>query len=437
MPINSSWPEWIACLAGAAGAVIAFRRGRRWIALGLAVLMAAWFCGTAKGLLLPAVFGNLALLLALNTGGRWRRAGLILALGGSVASAILCRLFPLPEVPPLSGPHAVGTLTFELAARDQAPALVVQVWYPARENKELPLARWLPDPELAPRFPFHRIGNALARSRIGLELSETSGRFPVIFYEHSWTGHRAENVAQVEELASQGFVVVAVDHPGQAGRVKYNNGAVVASRLPATLDLSTEEAVADFEKLAERCLRERAANLARVKQAFGSGIASRLTGRLVLEKAGVFGFSFGGTSALRLCALDPSFHAGANEDGLFLGDENPPGPFLFFDQEMPGWLTKEAGPGEGAAEALTRRSEKRILSALEKNDRFRVVLDGTRHESFSDRIFLCQFPRLARVGTRPAAEVHRMITSRLGDFFKRVLGERTAGRNQELDPARQ
>ena len=88
MPINSSWPEWIACLAGAAAAVIAFRGERRWIALGLAVLMAAWFCGTAKGLLLPAVFGNLALLLAPNTRGRWRRAGLILALGGSVARSI-------------------------------------------------------------------------------------------------------------------------------------------------------------------------------------------------------------------------------------------------------------------------------------------------------------------------------------------------------------
>ena len=134
---------------------------------------------------------------------------------------------------------------------------------------------------------------------------------------------------------------------------------------------------------------------------------------------------------------DPSFHAGANEDGFFLGNDNPTGPFLFFDGEMPGWLTKEAGPGEGAAEALTRRSEKRILSAMEKKDRFRVILDGTRHESFSDRIFLCQFPRLARVGTRPAAEVHHIITSRLGDFFKRELGEKPLERNQEPDPTRQ
>ena len=437
MQINSSWPEWIACLAGAATAAIAFRHGRRWIALGLAVVMAGWFLGTAKGLLLPAASGNLALLLVLNSGKRWRRAGLAVALGGAMASAILCWLFPLPEVPPLSGPHAVGTLTFELPAGDQAPALMVQVWYPARANMDAPPARWLPDPGLAPRFPFHRIGNALARSRNGLELAETAGRFPVVFYEHSWTGHRAENVAQVEELASQGFVVIAVDHPGQAARVKYNNGPVVASRLPATLDLSTGEAAADFEKLAEQCLRARSENLGRVKQALGRGIPSRLAGRLVLGKTGVFGFSFGGTSALRLCALDPSFHAGANEDGFFLGNGNPPGPFLFFDEEMPGWLTKEAGPGEGAAEALTRRSEKRILSALEKKDRFRVILDGTRHESFSDRIFLCQFPRLARVGTRPAAEVHHIVTSRLGDFFKRELGERTAGQTQNPDPARE
>ena len=135
----------------------------------------------------------------------------------------------------------------------------------------------------------------------------------------------------------------------------------------------------------------------------------------------MFGFSFGGTSAVRLCAVDPAFAAGANEDGLFLGEGMLTGPFLFIDQEMPGWLCQKAGPTEGPGQALIRRSEIRILSAMEKKNRFRVILDGTRHESFTDRIFTCRIPRLARVGTLSAEKTHRIITTHLADFFSREL----------------
>jgi hypothetical protein len=351
----------------------------------------------------------------------WRRVGITLATGGLLLGVFLNWLFPLPEGPPLPGPYAVGTLSFEILAEEGSPGLVAQAWYPAKSGDKAAPARWLPDPALAPKFPFHRIGGAFARSLENPTPADTPARFPVIFYEHSWTGHRAENVAQVENLASRGFAIIAVDHPGQAARVKYANGTVVLSRLPAELDFSTQETVLNFEKWAEPCLRDRAANLARVRRALDRGAVPRLAGRLDLEKSGVFGFSFGGTSALRLCAVDPSFVAGADEDGLFLGDQFPQGPFLFFDEEMPGWLLKEATPVEGPGEALIRESEARILAAMKKTGRFRQILDGTRHESFTDRIFICRIPRLARVGTRPAAEIHRIITNRLADFFIQQL----------------
>ena len=65
----------------------------------------------------------------------------------------------------------------------------------------------------------------------------------------------------------------------------------------------------------------------------------------------------------------------------------------------------------------------RIRRAMEKPDRFRVTLDGTLHPAFTDRIFTCRIPWLARVGTRPSAEVHQMISSQLGSFFTRELAQ--------------
>lgn len=421
MPANSSWIEWSACIVSASAAVVCYFKGRAWLIGGMLALVAAWLFGTAKGLLFPAIFGCIVFWFLWKAGDRWKWTGLALALGGSVAGLFLCWLFPLPEIPTLSGPCVIGTLTFEIAADGPAPALVVQAWYPAKEDKAAPLSPWLADPELAPRFPFHRIGKALARSRIGLDLSDFSMRYPVVFYEHSWTGNREENVAQVEDLASQGFVVIATDHPGQAGRVKYQDGRVMVTHLPNSFKLASEGEVVDFEKLAETCIEERIRDLVRVKQALSRGVPSPLAGRLILAKAGVFGFSFGGTCALRLCAVDPSFGAGANEDGMFLGNEKPRGPFLFFDEQMPGWLLKSASPHESPEDAQTRRSESRIREEMGKPDRFRVIMDGTLHPAFMDRIFTCRIPWLARVGTQPAAEVHRIITRQLSAFFKREL----------------
>ncbi len=421
MLVNSSWIEWIACLVAAAAAVACYFKGRKWLVCGMLALVIAWLVGTAKGLLAPALLGCLLFWIMWKPGGRWKWTGLAVALGGSLAALFLCWLFPLPEIPALSGPHAVGTLTFELPAEGSSPALVVQAWYPAKESQSAPLSPWLSDPETAPKFPFHRIGKALARSRIGPDLSDASARFPVVFYEHSWTGNREENVAQVEDLASQGFVVIATDHPGQSGRVKYQDGSVVVTRLPGLFKLATEGEVTDFEKLAEKCLGERIRDLTRVRQALLRGVPAPLAGRLALERAGVFGFSFGGSCALRLCAVDPSFRAGANEDGMFLGNEKPRGSFLFFDETIPGWLFKDAIPHESPEDAQTRRSESRIRAEMNKPDRFRVIMDGTLHSAFTDRIFTCRIPWLARVGTRPPEEIHRTITSQLGGFFKREL----------------
>lgn len=418
---SGSWFEWIVCFISAVAGTIAFWKGRRWLIVALLAIVAGWLLGTAKALLLPALIGILALWVLVHAQRRWKLAGLTLALGGSFASALLCWVFPLPDVPALSGPHAVGTLTFEIPAEGKSAALLVQVWYPAMKDKAALRTPWLADPALAPRFPFHRIGSAIANAQIALRPSEVSPRLPVIFYEHAWNGHKQENVAQVEDLASQGFVIVAMDHPGQAGRIRYGDGKVIMTHLPASFKLASESEVDDFEKLAEQCLDERIQDLARVRTAMARGAPAQLAGMLILERVGVFGFSFGGTSALRLCAVDPTFCAGANEDGMFLGNDSPGGPFLFFDEQMPGWLLKSASPTESAEDAQTRRSEERIRKAMKMPDRFRVILDGTLHPAFTDRIFTCRIPWLARVGKRPSMDVHRIITTQLRDFFKREL----------------
>lgn len=418
--VEIPWLEWVAFAIAAAVVFKTCRRNRRLILLSVIALAAAWILGTAGGLLFPAIIG-MAFYLVPGSGTKWQKFGQIVAFCGLSASAVLCGLFPVPVSPELAGPYMIGTEVFEIHSGDPERPLMAQVWYPAKEDKSKPRAPWLPDPESPPRIPYHRVRYAKSRARGGLEPVSSIPKFPVIFYEHSWTGHRAENLAQMEQLASRGFVVVAVDHPGQAERVKYADGRVILGKLPAILDLATEAGVSDFEKLAEECITARIGDLHVVKSALANGALSALAGRLLLDRVGIVGYSFGGTCALRICAMDPAFYAGANEDGFFLGKKMPAGPFLFFDEEMPAFLLKDAPPNESPGDALTRRSEIQIREALLAVDRPRVILDGTRHPSFCDRILMCRIPQIARAGKKSAPEVIRIVTTHLSDFFHQHL----------------
>ncbi len=413
----SSWPEWLACLA-VAGLVISWtgKRGTS-AAILIGIVMTAWIIGTGKVFLAPLAQGGTIWILMARMKNPWRWMGKCVAIGGAAGTALLCWVFPLPEVPPLAGSHQVGTFTLEIPAAGASPRLVTQVWYPSDEIGGSPAISWLPDKALVPMLPYHRLAYAKAHARENVPLAKINSPLPVLFYEHSWMGHRAENIAQVESLASQGFVVVAVDHPGQAERVLYQDGSVVKGRFPEPLDFSSTKSVGDFITNSRPCFTERLEQVERVRLALAGNSAGILSAKLKLDRVGVFGFSFGGSAAIQLCAKNPAFVAGANEDGLFLGNDFPRGPFLFFDEETPAWLESARKPDENASQILTREAEARIQDALKQPQRERLILDGTRHLSFSDRIFDSRFPRLARVGTRPQREVHELLCNKLGEFF--------------------
>lgn len=425
---GSPWTDWLACGLVAVAPVLPGPRGQRLAAgAGLGAVALAYGIGNSGEWLMPVALGGVTAFALAKGGSKWRRGlGVMAALGGAALTVLLGWALPSPELPPWQGPHQVGTLSFEIAEEGAAPRLVVQAWYPTEAKGE---SRWLADEGLAPRFPFHRIARAMVPIAKDSPPLATPAKFPVIFYEHSWTGHRAENTAQVSDLASRGFVVIAVDHPGQAERVRYADGSVVSTRLPGGPDLSTESKVAEFLALGEQCFAERERNLTRALAALETPQASRLTGRLDFSRVSVFGFSFGGSHALRLCTRNPLFKAGANEDGLYFPGEAPRGPFLFFDSELPAFLASPAEPGESPEQTLIRQAEARLQAAAAGPSRRRVVMNGVSHLGFSDAIFRSPWPRFSKTGNQPAAKVHETICKELGDFFSAALQEAPAGRD--------
>jgi len=229
-------------------------------------------------------------------GNKWLRLVMVTAATAIFGVALLYEfLFPVPSPPPLPGPHAVGTLTFEIPAAGDAPPLVTQVWYPTDDATGGSATPWLPDSDLAASFPWQRIGSARSRARAGVAV--TGGMRPLLLYEHSWTGHRSENVAQVENLASRGYVVIAVDHPGQAARVRYAVGHVVASQLPNHAALSSESSLVSFLQPADDCLERLLTDIARVHPAHNNRIRPPVPAGLNAERRGRCAQCWSGTWA--------------------------------------------------------------------------------------------------------------------------------------------
>lgn len=136
----------------------------------------------------------------------------------------------LPDAPELSvrGDFAVGVRTLELVNKDQldinnivegtAPLynrkIVVEVWYPAKSSEMGSVATYddvlgIPGNPNRPVIPFSFFGKASRDAEPDL----AEGPYPLLIVSHGYLGSRFLMTYLTENLASKGYVVVAIDHP--------------------------------------------------------------------------------------------------------------------------------------------------------------------------------------------------------------------------------
>ena len=136
----------------------------------------------------------------------------------------------LPDAPKLSarGHHSVGVRTLEVVHENQIDILnssdgkdshydrklTLEVWYPCQENDEGPslieyeeVMGTAGDPN-RPIMPFRFLGRASRDAAA----DKTDGAYPLIIVSHGYVGSRFLMTYLTENLASKGYVVVAIDH---------------------------------------------------------------------------------------------------------------------------------------------------------------------------------------------------------------------------------
>jgi predicted dienelactone hydrolase len=236
-----------------------------------------------------------------------------------VALPILLPVFRLPEP---TGPYPIGTTSLHLVDRTRLETLtpqpddhrefMVKVWYPAQVKSN---AR--PDAYIE-HLPFQLSHLALVRTHAYQDapVSDTQTSYPVLIFSHGYIGLVEQNLTQMEELASHGYIVCSIAHTHQAQATVFPDGRVV----PADLTLSKNfmqgisSTPAEYAEHLQTWTDDTLFLMDEMESIQAGEGQTVLTGKLDLTRLGIFGQSFGGVTAVSVCAADDRCRAGISLD---------------------------------------------------------------------------------------------------------------------------
>jgi hypothetical protein len=338
------------------------------------------------------------------------------------------------SLPALLGDGVVGTLSFELVDYSRndplAPSprprdLMISVFYPAKHVRRCELA-----PAYTPLYAAFLDGivglqpgtaaAVISQAHASAYLHPSGRESPnIILFSPGNRMSRMDYTAAMSNLASNGYIVIGVDHPFDSTFIDYPDGrtAVASQDLldsPKAAAVVTDIRVADLSFV----LNSFSKNATLARQIPG------VHGTLDVSRIGIFGHSLGGAAAASAMLADPRFICGANMDGSFWGSVVDAGlsrPFLMFNTET-----------------HNRTSDATWTSFWEdlRGWRLELTVLGSTHATFSDQAALYadllgagQIPDLGGYfGTVGGRTMLAIENAYLNAFFEMCLG----GKKQEL-----
>ena len=250
------------------------------------------------------------------------------------------------QLPPLTGEYAVGRVTFDfvdttrkdpfVSGSKQQREVAVKVYYPAdaaQAGTSTPYAEGLEVDALALalHYPIDVIETDLrAHAVTDAPLSKAVATYPVVLFTGDIGRTALYYTGLLEDLASHGYIVVALSHP-------YSNTFTVLSDGRVALPVSSGSA--DTAKVAagrDQIGAVWTADVGFVLKQLGqlNGSDKRFAGHLDLAHTAIIGHGFGGAVALSVAASDSRFLAGVSLDGRVLGDtasKTLTSPVMFID----------------------------------------------------------------------------------------------------------
>ncbi|MET4611675.1 dienelactone hydrolase [Rhodococcus sp. PvR044] len=285
-----------------------------------------------------------------------------------------------------TGPNRIGTQSLHLIdesrpdpwVANEKRDLMVSLWYPTRAGEgEYPSAPWLPK-AAADSYMEHagvepgKVAFGNTRGLVGAPVDRSLGDLPVVLYSPGANASRAYGTGVVQELASRGYLVVAIDHTYDAMVVEFPGNRVVTNPEGEITDFGKAVSVRtdDARFVLDQLESLEAGHNPDVDSA---PLPAGLAGALDLTRVGMMGHSLGAAATASAMYADGRIKAGMGLDGGGVGPVVEAGldrPFLVVDTE---------GKGGRATNPLLQK----FWSNL-RGWRLNLTLKGAAHNSFGD-----------------------------------------------------
>lgn len=143
---------------------------------------------------------------------------------------LLILAFPVYRMPTPTGTYDIGTTTYQVndstrneiyGRQEGIRKFNFQIWYPFIKTDEQELAPWLLDQEVTsqalsrdfgfPGFLLNQTKFVTSHSYLDADFTEETS-YPVVIISHGWSGTKYLHSDLGENLASQGFIAVSIEH---------------------------------------------------------------------------------------------------------------------------------------------------------------------------------------------------------------------------------
>lgn len=402
--------------------------GYRWQMIPLYVMTAA-----AAALSLPSLFKVDSAPKPIRG---WRAVASLLTLILLAVSTALPALLPVPRIPEPTGPHQIGTQTIVLtdagrrelySGRDEARRFMIQIWYPAAPRPEDVRAPWVEHADIFakanarflkfPEFFLDHLTLSESPAFQDAPLAASDQPYPIVIYSHGWNGFAAVSTSQMVELASQGYVVVGLQHTYGAmitifpdGRIAPNNPDALPEALPEP----------EYTEAARLLVNQWAGDISFALDyltAQNADASSPFHAALDLTRVGAFGHSTGGGAVIEFCGTDARCTAVLTQDPFMtpvsqeVQERGLTQPFLVFFSQS--W--------SDIPDSKNNRLFNAFLPKVTESAGVATIL-GSRHYDFTDLPLLSPLaPQLGLKGPINGKLVVRILNDYLVAYFNLEL----------------
>jgi predicted dienelactone hydrolase len=258
---------------------------------------------------------------------------------------------------------------------------------------------------------FASFGRVATHATLGTAISRVQRTWPVLLLEPGLAIPREQYTALSADLASRGYVVIALSAPYESAVSVLAGGHVVGQTShPDVMGPPPHPAV-------ERLINSRAADasfvLDQLSRLTRLDPRSLLAGHLDLHHVGIIGHSIGGATVVQVMTADPRFKVAVNLDGKLFGTQSAAHlkrPLLWIQSDGP--QTTEYTQGRD-----------RLLTRLRDGGALLTIL-GSVHMGFTDAP--AYLTPLGRYAVGPATGIGSIslgdMTSMTGDTISAFVG---------------